>query len=315
VLGLIAIGLVILAVFAFIEARAKHPIIPLSLFRDRTIAASNLAVFMVMCGMFSAVIFIPRYFQFVRGASATASGYSMWPLLLGLISSSIVSGIVVSRTGRYRLLLVAAMAMLTFGMYLMTHLQADTPTPVMWLWMACVGLGIGPSMSVFTIVIQNAAPRPLMGVATSTMTFVRQIGGVIGLAIAGSLFSWSLTQKLPTELSRAGVPSQITDQFAAHFATNQNNLNVGGDLGRSILNAAPPATRQALSPYVPHLVDGIHNAFALAAADIFWLAVATSVLAFLASLAVREVPLRTQLGADPAAPPRDAQGDVAVPAY
>ena len=322
VLGLIGIGVLILVGFLVVESRAQHPIIPLGLFRNRVVTASNIAVFMVMAGMFSSVIFIPRYFQFVRGISATASGYASWPLLLGLIGSSIGAGIVVSRTGRYRLLLICAMAVLTFGMFLMTHLSADTSTPVLWLWMACVGVGIGPSMSVFTVVIQNAVSRREMGVATSTMTFIRQIGGTIGLAVAGSVFSARLTEHVPAQLRAAGTPEPLVGQLAGHLGSNQNNLTVGGDLGQTILAQTPAPFRAILTPYIDAIVDGLHRAFALAAADVFWMAVITSLLALVAALFVREIPLRTAAAAGGPTPPPvsedtdlEPEGDIAVPAF
>lgn len=308
VLGLIAIGVVILAVFIVIESRAKHPIIPLNLFTDRTILACNATVFMVMCGMFSAMIFVPRYFQFVRGISATESGYAMWPLLVGLIGTSIAAGIFVSRTGRYKLLLVAAMAMLTFGMFLMTHIEAGTGFPLMWLWMACVGLGIGPSMSVITVVVQNAASREQLGTATSTMTFLRQIGGVVGLAVAATLFASSLTTKLPDQLAAQHVPQQIISQVGTHLASNQNDLTVGGDLHQTILDQVPPAARPRVAPYVDGIVQGIDQSFSLSVGDVFWLAVITSALALLSTILIREIPLRAHHHGAAVPPVPEAEG-------
>src|SRR5205823_2204355 len=113
---------------------------------------------MIALGMFSAIIFLPRYYQAVRGISATASGYMMWPLLVGLMGGSVASGILVSRIGRYKRLVVGAMAMFVIGSFLMTHVQAHTSDWTLWVWMFAMGLGIGPSMSVFTVVIQSVSP-------------------------------------------------------------------------------------------------------------------------------------------------------------
>ena len=191
--GLILVSAVLFALFIVNEGRTKHPIIPLDLFTSRTLTAANIAVFMISCAMFGVVIFLPVYYQVVRGISATASGYSMWPLLLGLIGTSVGAGILMSRTGRYKLMLLIATGVLIVGTFLLTHLTASTPTPVLWLWLALVGLGIGPSMSIYTVVVQNAAPPERLGTATSTLTFLRQVGGAVGLAVAGTMFSQSLT--------------------------------------------------------------------------------------------------------------------------
>ena len=160
--------------------------------------------------MFAAVIFIPLYFQVVKGISATASGYSMWPLLLGLIATSVGAGFYLTRTGRYKALLLTGLGVLMAGSFLLTHLSPTTSTPTLWLWLALTGLGIGPSMSVFTVVIQNAAPRERLGTATSTLTFLRQVGGVVGLAVAGTVFTQDLSTQMPEQLSAAHLPSQLT---------------------------------------------------------------------------------------------------------
>ena len=157
--------------------------------------------------MFAAVIFLPRWFQAVKGISATQSGYMIWPLLVGLIGSSIGTGLFMSKTGRYKEILVAAMALFLVGSFLLTHMTTNVSDPVLWFWMFVLGIGIGPSMSGFTVVVQSTAQRTEMGVATSTLTFLRQIGGSVGLAIAGTLFSQNFTQKLPGQLLAQGVPA------------------------------------------------------------------------------------------------------------
>ncbi|MFP5343347.1 MAG: MDR family MFS transporter [Candidatus Limnocylindria bacterium] len=129
--GLIALSALLGGVFVLIESRAAEPIIPLGMFRDRTYTASIVSTFFVSFGFFGAIIFLPRWFQFVNGSSATESGYQIFPLLIGLIGSSIVSGILVARTGRYRSIILSGLALMTVGLVLMTQLRADTPVPVL----------------------------------------------------------------------------------------------------------------------------------------------------------------------------------------
>jgi EmrB/QacA subfamily drug resistance transporter len=294
--GLILLSAVLFALFLVNESRARHPIIPLDLFTSGTLTAANIAVFMISCAMFGVVIFLPVYYQVVRGISATASGYSMWPLLLGLIGTSVGAGIVMSRTGRYKLMLLVATAVLIVGTFLLTHLSASTPTPLLWLWLALVGLGIGPSMSIYTVVVQNAAPRERLGTATSTLTFLRQVGGAVGLAVAGTMFSQSLTTELPKQLAAAHLPASLVAGISKNGGgLSENNLDQVGNLGQTILNSVPASARAGIRPFLDQIVNAIHGAISLAVGAVFWLALVTAVLAFLATMALRELPLRTSM--------------------
>ena len=117
--------------------------------------------------------------------------------MIGLIFSSIVSGLIVARTGRYKWLLVGAITLIGVATLFMTQLNATTPVPVVWLWMFLAGLGVGPTFSVFTIVVQNAVPFSVLGVATSNLTFLRQIGGTVALSFVGTIFATSVQEDLP----------------------------------------------------------------------------------------------------------------------
>ncbi len=295
--GLIAASAVLAALFVFIESRAKEPIIPLGMFRNRTYTASIISTFFVSFGFFGAIIFLPRWFQFVNGSSATESGYQIFPLLIGLIASSIVSGILVSRTGKYKAIILSGLAIMSVGLVLMTQLRADTEIPILWLWMFITGIGIGPTLSVFTIVVQNAVPFSQLGVATSNLTFFRQIGGSIGLAITGTVFGSRLVEELPTQLTAAGLPQQAVDQFANQDISAIDNLvGVGGDLGAQILAGVPAAFRPLVEPLIPAIVNAIHESFSIAVSASFQIGVVTTVLALVAAVAMRELPLRAGHG-------------------
>jgi EmrB/QacA subfamily drug resistance transporter len=290
--GLILLGLVILAVFLFIESRATEPIIPLQLFKNRTYTVSNIGVFLVSFGMFASVIFLPRWFQAVKGISATESGYLIWPLLVGLIGSSVATGILISKVGRYKAILVGAMALFAVGSFLMTHLQTSTTDLPLWSWMLLMGLGIGPSMSAFTVVVQSTAKSNQMGVATSTLTFLRQIGGSVGLAISGTLFSQSFTQKLPGQFLAHGVPLSIAAKFG-HGAGSGGNLT-GVDLTAQLNHTLPPH----LHALIPQIIASIDDAFSLAIGDVFWLTTASGVLAFIAVIFLPDIKLRDRVTAE-----------------
>jgi EmrB/QacA subfamily drug resistance transporter len=295
--GLMLLGAVLLGAFLWIETRAKDPILHVGLFKNRTFTASVLATGLVSFGFFGGIIFIPRWFQFVAGSSATESGYQILPMMAGLMVGSIGSGQIVSRTGRYKWLVAAAMVIAGIGILLLTQLRADTSVTTLWIWLAIMGLGIGPSMAVFTIVVQNAVPFREMGVATSALTFFRQIGGSIGLAIAGTVFGSSLAAEIPKQLSAAGVPQRIVESIPSGTLTGGEITNVGVDLGQQILSQAPAAARPTLAPIIPNIVDGIHQAFSLAISYALWFGVvASAVAALIVIFGLPELPLRHQVG-------------------
>jgi EmrB/QacA subfamily drug resistance transporter len=295
--GLIAAGVAMLGLFVWVESRAKDPILHLGLFTNRTFTASVLATGLVSFGFFGGIVFIPRWFQFVAGSSATESGYQILPMMAGLMVGSIGSGQIVSRTGRYKWLVAAAMVIAGIGILLMTQLHADTSIETVWLWLAIMGLGIGPSMAVFTIIVQNAVPFREMGVATSALTFFRQIGGSIGLAIAGTVFGSTLVSEIPTQMTAAGVPQQIVDNIPQGAFSGSQVTNVGVDLGHQILSQAPAQLRPMLEPIVPNIVDGIHQAFSVAVASSLWFGViAAAIAAVIITTLLPELPLRHHVG-------------------
>jgi len=283
--GLIVIGLVILMVFLFAESRAKEPIIPLDLFRQRDYAVSMAAVFAFGIAMFAAVIFMPRFYQTVRGISATASGYYIWPLLVGLMGGSIGTGILISRLGRYKWIMTAGAVVMLIGGFLMTHLTAGVPDWELWTWMLILGLGIGPAMAGFTVVVQNSVSPNRLGVATSTLTFLRQIGASVGLAAAGTIFSSSFAGRLPTTLYEAGVPQPLISQLVKLSGALQNVGN-----GRALLEHILTGPQQSL---IPKVIAGANNALALAIADLFWITIVSGVLGLACTLLLRDRPLRS----------------------
>jgi EmrB/QacA subfamily drug resistance transporter len=302
--GLVIIGLVLGAVFVLIESRAKEPIVPLDLWKDRTYASSIVATFLVSVGFFGAAVFLPQWFQFVQGATPTTSGLYSLALLAGLIISSVGSGFLVSKTGKYKPIIMAGLAVMAVGLALMSQIRADTPLPVLWSWMFVTGIGIGPTLAVFTIVVQNAVPMRSLGVATSNLTFFRQIGGSIGLAAMGTVFGSKLAAEIPTQIVAAGVPQQFVDQFAAQTGGSGNAtsiVKVGQDLGATILAGVPAQFRSLVEPLIPKIVFGIHQAFSLAIAEIFLIGVVTTVGALVVvTLFMKQIPLRKTFG------PRDS---------
>jgi EmrB/QacA subfamily drug resistance transporter len=295
--GLMLLGLAIGVLFLFIESRAADPIVPLGLFRLRTFTISVTATFFVGFAFLTAVIFLPRWFQTVAGASATESGYNLLPLLIGLIVAATLSGQIVARVGRYKLLMFGSLALLAISLYLMTNLSPTTERPVLWLWMLLAGLGIGPSLAVFTLIVQNAVSADRIGVATSSLTFFQQIGGTIGLTVAGTIFAERLVTEIPKQLVSAGVPQPLVDAFTANGGSGQLDLTGTGDLGARILAAVPEQFKAIVAPLIPNIVAAIHNALSIAISSTFWVGIVAAATAAVLVLFLQEVPMReTQEG-------------------
>jgi MFS family permease len=227
---------------------------------------------------------MPRFYQTVRGISATASGYYIWPLLVGLMGGSIGTGQLISRLGRYKWIMVSGAALMIVGGYLMTHLTAGTPDWVLWSWMLVLGLGIGPAMAGYTVVVQNSVPRDRLGVATSTLTFLRSIGASVGLAAAGTIFSSSFAGRLPNNLAQEGVPQQVIEQMVKLSGILQNVGN-----GKALLQHLLPG---ALHPLIPKVIAGANNALALSIGDLFWITIFAGMLGLICTLILRDLRLR-----------------------
>jgi EmrB/QacA subfamily drug resistance transporter len=313
--GLIAVGFAFLAAFVFVESRAREPILPLGLFRIRAFTASVTAFFLAAMGFFAAVVFLPRWYQVVSGASATEAGYQILPLVMGLVVSAVLAGQVVARVGRYKALILVSLLTTALGLLLLTNLRPDTPDPLIWVWMLIAGLGIGPTFAVFTLVVQNAVPVRELGTATSSLTLFQQVGGTVGLAITGSMFGSTFLEEVPGQLVSAGVPQQFASSFASGGSAALNQIGGVGDLGASILAQVPEAARAQVEPLIPAIVSGIHEAFSIATTSTFVVGIFTAIVAAVVVLLVMPAGrVGEQDASAHASPPDSSRATVAVTA-
>jgi EmrB/QacA subfamily drug resistance transporter len=303
--GYLLVAAIVGLVFLFFESRAKEPIVPLDLFRNRSYTVTILVTFLSAIGFFGAIIFLPRWFQFVRHVSPTDSGLQTLALLAGVILGATLSGAWVSRTARYKWLVVGSLAVMSIGLFLLTNLTATTDLPVLWVWMFVTGLGIGPTFSVLTTVIQSVVPFEKLGVATSNLTFFRQIGGTVGLAIVGTLFASEFQDLLIPELTKAGVPPEQAAQALQRPEVQQSLGSVGVDFGAVLAQLQlPPDLIQAI-------VSGVNSAFSLAIAHTFWFGLGATVIAFLLAVGLPDLRLRG-LGGERAQAPTGQPATVPV---
>jgi hypothetical protein len=264
IIGLGAGALVALALFIVVEQRAAEPVIPLVLFRGRVFSVASLLGLIVGFSMFGAITYLPQYQQIVRGASPTSSGLQLLPLMAGVLATSIGSGRLISRTGRYKVFPIVGTALITLAMFLLSRLGPDTPEPLAWLYMLVLGAGLGLVMQVLVLAVQNAVPTEQLGTATSAATFFRSIGGSIGVAVFSSIFNSRFADNLaalPAGSGLTGGTATITPALVAHL---------------------PPQVRA-----------GVVTAFSDALQVVFLSAIPFALLAFALSWALPEVPLRS----------------------
>jgi len=219
ILGLFAVSLLMLAIFIWVEGRAREPILPLHLFSIPTFRIATLGSFVMSMAFLGVVMFMPLYMQAVQGVSATQSGVALLPLMLTLIVSSIGSGRIVAHTGKYKGLMVGGGVLLVVGVVSLTGIDADTTQADLTWRLALTGLGLGPAQTLFSLVIQNAAPATQIGVATSMSQFSRQIGSTVGVAIFGTFLTHALTVELPRHVPQ--LPGVHTAQLDLSHAQSQ----------------------------------------------------------------------------------------------
>jgi EmrB/QacA subfamily drug resistance transporter len=218
ILGLGAGALAATVLFVVAEHFAAEPLIPLRLFRDSVFNVTGLVGLVIGVALFGAASYLPTFLQMVDGASATESGLLMLPMMGGIVGASIISGQLISHTGRYKIYPVLGSAVSVLGMWLLSRLDIDTPRLHYSIWMAVLGAGIGMVMPVLVLAVQNSVRPADLGTATSANNYFRQIGGSVGAAIFGTLFAHRLTDALEEQLpTRAGErlpdPESITPQL------------------------------------------------------------------------------------------------------
>jgi EmrB/QacA subfamily drug resistance transporter len=292
ILGLFGIAAVMLMLFVLVERRAAEPIIPLNLFRNSIVSTSVLALMLMAIGMFGTILFIPLFIQGVIGTTATQSGTVMMPMMIVMISSSIVGGQIISRTGRYKMIGVFGMSVMTLGLVLLSGMGPGTDYLTVVRNMMIVGLGMGPTMPVFTLAAQNAVSMSQLGVVTSLTQFARSIGSTLGVAIFGTVltnrFAPGVLAALPPEV-RAALPG---DRLA-QFLNPQALLNPqAADVMRQQLLVVGPQGAQIYDV----LLQSIKLALVSALHDVFLLGSVLSVCGVLTVLFLKELPLRKTYG-------------------
>jgi EmrB/QacA subfamily drug resistance transporter len=263
---LAAVSVLLVVAFVLVERRAAEPVIPMGLFRHRAFSASSAIGFVVGFAMFGAITYLPLFLQIVKGVDPTASGVRLLPMMAGLLITSIGSGFLIARWGRYKVFPVAGTATMTVGLFLLSRMDETTSGGLIALYMFVLGVGIGGVMQVLVIVVQSAVDYKDLGTATSSATFFRQIGGSFGTAVFGAIFANTLTGNLADRLRGAELP--------------------GGLSGASV----SPDQLAALPANIHH---GFVSAYADSLQTVFLVAVPIGAAAFVLTFLLPEITLRT----------------------
>jgi EmrB/QacA subfamily drug resistance transporter len=265
---LVAAGLAIIAAALYVEARvAPEPIIPLRLFRDRTTSLATGASVLVGLAMFGSTVYLSQYFQLARGMSPTKAGLMSVAMVGGLLVSSIVTGRIITATGRWKRYLVSGMVSVIVGLVLLSTIDETTSLWIVGAYMAVLGLGLGASMQNLVLAVQNSVAQSDLGAASSVVTFFRSIGGTIGVSALGALLSHQVAASVADGLANLGI------QMGSH---EQGSI--------PDLATLPGPVR-----------DVFEHAFGEATGHLFLVSAPFAVLALVCVLFIREVPLRTTI--------------------
>ena len=280
IIGLLISTVVFAALFVLAERFAAEPIIPLHLFRKRNFVLTTIASLVIAIAMFGALGYMPTYLQMSTGVSATESGLMLLPMVAGLLITSIASGQIVSRTGRYKWAPILSMLVAALGVFLLSTMETDTATWVIMSHMFVLGAGLGIGMQNLVLIVQNTFPASEVGTATASNNFFRQIGASLGSAVVGSVFTSRLTDLLSERM-----PAQAAAQMG------------GGDA-----NSLTPELVQSLPQELQDIIVGVYTD---ALTPVFLWLVPLLGVAFVTVLFVKEVPLATTVdgsGSTDAAP-------------
>ncbi|MFB9166649.1 MDR family MFS transporter [Arthrobacter psychrochitiniphilus] len=288
IIGMSAGTVLAACLFVWVESRAEHPIMSLHLFKDRNFNLTTAAGLITGIAMFGTLAYMPTFLQMVTGANATQAGFLMIPMMAGLLVTSILSGQIVSRTGRYKWLPVAGMFIVAIALVLLSTMSATMQVWLICCYLALMGIGLGTSMQILVLIVQNQFPNSQVGMATASNNYFRQIGASLGSAVVGSLFAHRLATLL-TERIPAGA---------------------SGGSGSTGINSLTPAKVRALPEQLRTVVIGSYSD---ALTPIFVYMVPLLVLAGILLMFVKEIPLATSI--HHGGPAEDAQGRDGVGAH
>lgn len=293
IIGLLTVAIAAIAGFIWQELRAEDPMIPLSIFKNSIFRVSSIMLFLVGIAMFGAIVYLPLFAQTVQGASATNSGIILLPLVGSLTLTSIISGQITSRTGRYKKLAIFGTFITTGALFWLATLTASSSHLDLVIRMIPLGIGLGIMMPLFNLVVQNAFPQKMLGVVSSSVQLFRGIGSTIGVAVMGTLLNHTLANKI-TQLSSNDFAKQMQSQHTEINAnTLQQILSSEGQAGITAKIAKLPEAAQAgATESFNEFVHAGQAAISAAITHVFFVGALVLIVACIAVFFLKEVPLR-----------------------
>jgi EmrB/QacA subfamily drug resistance transporter len=285
VLGLLGLAAVMGVIFFIIEQRGEHPIVPFGLWRNRTFSVSMITGFFVSFGTFGAILYVPLVYQGVLGIAATDSGLLLTPMMLGVVVASLITGQIITRIDRYRLVGTAGVLSMMLGLLLLAQVKVGTSELEVVRDLLFVGVGLGVTFPLYINATQSAVAREYLGVVSSQIQFWRNVGGTIGVSILGAVLSHQLPLNIRAAIDGLNLPPQaaaaIPDGSSPQAIFDQANI--------AATRANLPAQFQ---PLFDQVITAVRGALALTIHDVFMYATAIVAIAAVASVFLREVPIR-----------------------
>lgn len=275
-LSVLGCGLLLTVIFLWQEQRAAEPILPLRLFRNHTFSLTSALAFIIGAGMFGAIVMLPLYLQVVKGNTATEAGLKLIPLMLGIVSMSIFSGKKISSTGKYKIFPIIGAGIMTFGLILMSTLNENTSFGVLSIYSILIGAGLGLSMQTIVIALQNSVDFQDMGIATSSNTFFRSLGGAFGTAIFGTILSNRVAYYLQENFATL---SQTNPKAVEGFDSTKLEVLT---TNTSMIITLPPAIR-----------DTVLHSFTQTFQVVFFAAAPVTFMGFILAFFLKEKPLQS----------------------
>lgn len=284
IIGLFSISFVSLAAFIFIESKVKSPVVPLHLFKNSVVSVSNMISFLSGMGMFGLIMYVPFYVQGVLGKSATTSGLVEMVMTISMVSFSAISGQLITKTGKYKILGLVGFAVMAIGVFLNSTLTSDAQMTTLIFNLIISGIGLGLTMPIFTLTVQNAVEHKFLGVATATSQLFRQMGATVGVSILGYVMSSKMSEKI----LEANLPN-IPEEAMGGYNLQSPEILMDTNAIEGIRTMVPEHMQAMFDQFIITLKAALNYGLT----QVFLYSAVVVTLAFIVTLFLKEIPLRS----------------------
>ncbi|MCL6459754.1 MAG: MFS transporter, partial [Gorillibacterium sp.] len=291
IIGLFASSVLSLLIFLFIQGKAKNPVLPLFLFKNSIFTISNMVGLTLGAGMFGAIMYMPYFVQGVLGFSATASSYIIMPLMIAYVIGNMASGNLITRTGKYKILAIVGLLIMTGGLYLLSTMGLDTAKWTIMGFLMVMGIGMGLGMPIFSLAVQNSVEQRNLGVATAASQLFRSLGGTIGVSVFSTILANRLKDRMSEMSASTSLDVSKLDPEVAKSLSELKNIQtiMDPDKLEQIHKSLPADLQQVFV----QLLHALRDAFSYSISGVFLIAAIIMLVATLLTLFLKEIPLRS----------------------